>query len=82
VSKQWNTGILMFKKAHIEIQGFNDSFFYSGRAVLQVSFTLSGKIVETQEALITLSPAEIRTYTFDATKNSDGSSMVLLPAPF
>lgn len=82
VSKQWNSGFLMFKKAHCEVQAMNSSFFYTGRAVLQVSFTLDNAIVETVEYMITLSPAEIRLYTFDATKNSNGSQMTLLPAPF
>ena len=82
VSKQWNSGFLMFKKAHVEVQAMNSSFFYTGRAVLQVAFTLDNAIVETVEYMITLSPAEIRVYAFDATKNSNGSTMTLLPAPF
>lgn len=82
VTKQWNSGFLMWKKAHCEVQVMNTSFFYTGRAVISVSFTLDGAIVETREYLITLAPAEIRVYTFDATVNSNGSQVTLLPAPF
>lgn len=82
ITKQWNTGFLAWKKAHITVQASNSSFFYTARAILQVNFTQSGAITETREFTLTLAPAEIRTYTVDAQIHSDGSTMTLLPSIF
>ncbi|MBM3271357.1 MAG: hypothetical protein FJZ01_27290, partial [Candidatus Sericytochromatia bacterium] len=82
ITRQWTTGlaILFNKKAHAEVQAINDSWFYSAKGVLSVSFTKDGKIVETQAVTINLAPAEIRTYTFDAKETSDAATLALLPA--
>ena len=71
--RTWTSGLALFGtlRAHTELQVWNQSFFGNRQAIVSVSFTRKGAVVETREYPVTVPPADIRIYTFDSEEVAD-----------
>lgn len=70
--KKSTSGVLVFKRAKVDLQLHNPLFVATQTGRLQVSWYLKGQVVGTpQDVPVQLAPAEIRSYSFKADIQSD-----------
>lgn len=74
VVKTVTHGILWFKTVEATVQVQNPLFLYRQTGTLTVSFYSKGLLVETQQLLVALDPAEIRDFSVESTKHADAAS--------
>lgn len=70
--KKSTSGVLIFKRAKVDLQLHNPLFVATQTGRLQISWYLKGQVVGTQQDVpVQLAPAEIRSYSFKADVQSD-----------